>query len=177
MVPHPGEGCQTQRDVHGMAPHCGSLDPQFSQQVSGGAATPISSTLGRYESGTPPGCGALPAPLPGGRRPEKPSATSGYRLATLRVGCSRMSKLLRMVGTRSYQVQGRKTRQNVGGGLYPIQSSSASICMERWRHEGNPNAGTLAGAGTRIRRCLRASKADCKSALRQNGQNCCRLPA
>src|SRR5271169_2585381 len=32
-------------------------------------------------SGTPPGCKTSPAPLPGGRRPNKPSATSGYRLA------------------------------------------------------------------------------------------------
>jgi hypothetical protein len=44
-------------------------------------ATPISSTRGSNESGTPPGCRSYPAPWPGGRRPKKPSATSGYRLA------------------------------------------------------------------------------------------------
>jgi hypothetical protein len=48
-------------------------------QISG--ATPISSTRGSNESGTPPGCRSYPAPWPGGRRPKKPSATSGYRLA------------------------------------------------------------------------------------------------
>jgi hypothetical protein len=48
-------------------------------QFSG--ATPISIPRGSNESGTPPGCKTPPAPLPGGRRPKKPSATSGYRLA------------------------------------------------------------------------------------------------
>ena len=36
-------------------------------------------------SGTPLGCGTSSTPFPGGRRPQKPSATSGYPLATLRV--------------------------------------------------------------------------------------------
>jgi hypothetical protein len=40
-----------------------------------------------------PGCRTSPAPLPGGRRPPRPPATSGYPLATLRVDQSRMSKL------------------------------------------------------------------------------------
>ena len=48
-------------------------------QISG--AKPISSTRGSNESGTPPGCRSYPAPWPGGRRPKKPSATPGYRLA------------------------------------------------------------------------------------------------
>jgi hypothetical protein len=48
-------------------------------QFSG--VTPISIPRGSNESGTPPGCKTPPAPLPGGRRPKKPSATSGYRLA------------------------------------------------------------------------------------------------
>src|ERR1039458_10797307 len=36
------------------------------------------------------GAGLLPAPLPGGRGPQKPSATSGYPLATLLVDQTRM---------------------------------------------------------------------------------------
>src|ERR1035441_9234902 len=39
------------------------------------------------------GAGLLLAPLPGGRRPQKPSATSDYPLATLLVDQTRMSKL------------------------------------------------------------------------------------
>jgi hypothetical protein len=134
MGKHPGAGCQTQPRDDGMTLHSGSPDLQFSHEVTGSGATPTSSTCPSGESGTPPGCRTSPAPLPGGRRPKKPSATSGYRLATLRVDCLRMSKLLRMVGTRftassclqqagggagtrSYQVQGRKARQNVGGSL------------------------------------------------------------
>jgi hypothetical protein len=102
MFQHPGEGCQTQTRDHGMAPQCGLLDPQFSHLVSGGTATPISSPHGRDESGTPQGCGSFPAPLPGGRLLGKPSATSGYRLVTLRVDCSGMSKLQRQARRLPY---------------------------------------------------------------------------
>jgi len=79
----------------------GSPDLQFSHEAIGSRATPTASTCPSGESGSPPGCRTSPAPLPGGRHPKKPSATSGYRLATLRVDCPRMSKLLRMVGTPS----------------------------------------------------------------------------
>ena len=100
MVQHPGAGCQTQLRDDGTAPRSGSPDLQFSHEVIGSGATPISSRCPSGESGTPPGCRTSPAPLPGGRRPKKPPATSGYCLATLRVDCLRVSKLLRMVGTR-----------------------------------------------------------------------------
>jgi hypothetical protein len=60
MVQHPGEGCQTR----GQRPSRARL-----------AAMSLA-----------PRRGAGPfVPLSGGRRPEEPSATSGYRLATLRV--------------------------------------------------------------------------------------------
>jgi hypothetical protein len=75
--------------------HLGSTSGTHGQAVTAQSSgtLPISSMRGRKESGTPPGCRAFCTPLPGGRRPGKPSATSGYRLATLRVGCSRMCKL------------------------------------------------------------------------------------
>jgi hypothetical protein len=77
------------------------LTCSFSHEVTGSGAMPTSGMCPSGESGTPPRCRTSPAPLPGGRRPKKPSATSGYRLATLRVDCPRMSKLLRMVETLS----------------------------------------------------------------------------
>jgi hypothetical protein len=64
-----------------------------SWRVTGSGAMPISSPHGSNESGTPPGCRSSAAPLTGGRRPEKPSATSGYPLATLQVDRSILSKL------------------------------------------------------------------------------------
>jgi hypothetical protein len=76
----PERGCQTQPRDGIMALHSELLGPQLSQQEIGSGATPVSSPRGSNESGTPPGCRPSPVPLPGGRRPEKPSATSGYRL-------------------------------------------------------------------------------------------------
>jgi hypothetical protein len=64
-----------------------------SWRVTGSGAMPISSPHSSNESGTPLGCRTSPAPLTGGCRPEEPSATSGYPLATLRVGRSILSKL------------------------------------------------------------------------------------
>jgi hypothetical protein len=80
-LPHPGQGCQTQPSDDWTALLSKSPGPHFSPQVLGSGATPISSPRASNESGTPPGCRSYPAPWPGGRRPKKPSATSGYRLA------------------------------------------------------------------------------------------------
>src|ERR1039457_2500509 len=56
-------------------------------------ATPNSSRLNSDGLAPHPGCRTTATSLPGGRRPEKPPATSGYPLATLRVDPFRMSKL------------------------------------------------------------------------------------
>ena len=80
-IPHPG-GVQELP-----FPDCCNLQVQsiLSRRGSGG-------------SGTPPGCGTVPPNGPGGRRPTLPSATTGYLLATLRVGQSRTSKLQGQTG-------------------------------------------------------------------------------
>jgi hypothetical protein len=131
MVQHPEEGCQTQPPDECTALHSGTPGPMSSQRVLGldkalaqfSGATPISIPRGSKESGTPPGCKTHPAPLPGGRRPQKTSATSGYRLANPS-GC-----LIQNLHTP---------------GLFPTPSWSADILPTRM--EANPEGcQTVAG--------------------------------
>src|ERR1019366_7291153 len=82
-------------------------------------ATPNSSRLNSDGLAPHPGCRTSATSLPGGRRPEKPPATSGYPLATLRVDPFRMSKL------QSLPKQERRTALRVGDTEGARRSSGA----------------------------------------------------